>query len=107
MSKYILGQVFFDRNEIEQEYKRRSLGMFGSMNSEGEWEEFASSTARKVFAILIGLPVGLIGATASVAWAIVTAPLRIFAHAVKEYGEAFLLTTNAFVLYKEEKEASE
>ena len=108
MSKYILGQVFLDRGEIENAYKMRSLGMFGSMSSEGEWEEFARSMTRKVFAIIVGIPVGLIGATASVAWAIVTAPLRIFAKAVKEFGEVYLLTSNAFVLYKnEEKGASE
>ena len=108
MSKYILGQVFLDRYEIEKEYKRRSLGMFGSMSSEGEWESFARSTTRKVFAILVGFSVGLVGATASVAWEIITAPLRIFARAVKEYGEVYLLTTNPFILYKEsDKGASE
>lgn len=108
MSKYILGQVFLDRGEIEEAYKVRSLGLFGSKNTESEWEEFARSKERKVFAILLGVPIGLIGATFGVAWAIATAPLRIFAKAVKEYGEVYLLTSNAFVLYKnEEKEASE
>lgn len=108
MSKYILGQVFLDRGEIEEAYKCRSLGMFGSKSTESEWEEFARSTERKVFAILVGIPIGIIGATVSVAWAIVTAPLRIFARAVKEYGELYLLTSNAFVLYKDkEKGVSE
>lgn len=108
MSKYILGQIFLDRGEIEEAYKCRSLGMFGSMSSEGEWEEFARSKTRKVFAILVGIPMGIIVATASVAWAVLTAPLKIFARAVKECGEVYLLTSNAFVLYKEgKKEASE
>ena len=107
MSKYILGQVFLDRADVETASKGLTMGVFRAVESEDEWNEFARSTARKVL-LIASIPVALAAAVAHIAWAIVTAPLRIFALVVKDMGELYLTVTNPFVLYKdEEKEASE
>lgn len=108
MSKYILGQVFLDRYEVEKEHRRMCIDLFGGCETDAEWEEYASSKDRKVFTIVVGIPVGIVGAVVGIAWTIATAPLRIFARIVKEVGEVYLFATNPFVLYKnEEKEASD
>ncbi len=108
MSKYILGQAFLDRYEIEKEHRMMCTDLFGGCETDAEWEEYASSKARKVLNIVVGIPVGIVGAAVGIAWAIATAPLRIFAKIVKEVGGLYLIITNPFVLYKEgKKEASE
>lgn len=108
MSKYILGQVFLDRYEVEKAHRQMCTSLFGGCETDAEWEEYASSKARKVFTIVVGIPVGIVGAAVGIAWTIATAPLRIFAKIVKEVGEVYLISTNPFVLYKESnKEASE
>lgn len=107
MSKYILGQVFLDRADVETASKSLTMGVFGAVESEDEWNEFARSTARKVL-LIASIPVALAAAAAHIVWEVVKTPIRIFALVVKELGELYLTVTNPFVLYKdEEKEASE
>ena len=108
MSKYILGQFFLDRADVEEASKGLSMNVFGAITDEAEWNEFARSTARKVL-LIASIPVGLAAAAAHIAWEVVKTPIRIFALTVKEIGELYLTVTNPFVLYRrnEEKEASD
>ena len=110
MAKYILGQVFRNREELEKYNKDVSCEYY-EMFTGKKWDDiddWCKGNGRKVLSI-VAIPFDLADALVRIAIHVAVAPLKVLAFAVKELGEVVLRATNGFVLYpkKDEKEVSD
>lgn len=103
--KHILGVTFCDRVELEG----FATDLVQAMTNDSEkTAKLMGGWLRKVGLPCVMLTFGLFGVVMKICSELVKAPIRIFLVAVKELGEIVMISTNPFVLCKnEEKEASE